>query len=165
MSLPDFNPENALSGAYAFIGVSDDLSVADPTINWIAYRTGDITFSQEWENAEWAFPEQVGTVRQRTHNAKDLEFALSNHVGMSQLKDLGLVDETTDQLQDKIEKDIRIKVFKSHPADAVADTANLHIDCYSSELTFTELGLVQDGGTTTMAAYLNGDIEMYDPSA
>jgi hypothetical protein len=160
-----FDSANALSGAFAFIGVSDDLSVADPTINWIAYRDGEITFTQEWENAEWAFPEQTGMVRQRTHNAKDLEFTLANHIGMSELKDLGIVDNSTDKLLDKIEKDIQIRVFKTIPDDVDTDTADLHIDCYTSELTFTEMGFATDGGQTTMAAYLNGDIEMYDPGA
>lgn len=165
MAVSDFNAENPLAGAYAFIGVSDDLSVADPTIEWIAYRNGEITLTQDWENAEWSFPEQVGTVRQRLHNARDLEFALANHIGMSELKDLGIVDNSTDEVKDTITKDVRIKVFKTSVTDVDTATGDLIIDCYSTELTFTDLNLAQDSGTTSMAAYINGKLEMYDPGA
>lgn len=163
MAISDFNPEELLSGAYTFIGVSNDLSVTDPTIDWIAYRTDEITLSQDWENAEWSMPEQVGTVRQRLHNARDLEFALANHIGMTELKDLGIVDSSTDELKDTVTKDVRIKAFKSSPT-SVTDNADLVIDCYSSELTMTETGFAQDGGTASMSAYLNGKIEMYNPA-
>lgn len=165
MAVSDFNAENPLAGAYAFIGVSDDLSVADPTIEWIAYRTGEINITQDWENAEWSFPEQVGTVRQRLHNSRDMEFPIANHVGMTELKDLGIVDSSTDEVKDTITKDVRVKVYKNSPDDVTTDTADLIIDCYSTELTFTDLNLAQDSGTTTMAAYINGKLEMYDPSA
>jgi len=164
MAVSDFNPENPLAGAYAFIGVSDDLSVTDPTISWIAYRSDEINLSQDWENAEWSFPEQVGTVRQYLHNSRDLEFALAAHVGMSELKDLGIVD-ANDELKDTVTKDVRIKVFKNVPDDVDTATADMIVDGYSAELTMTELNLAQDGGTSSMAAYINGKVEIYENNA
>ena len=161
MAVSDFNAEDPLAGAYAFIGVSGDLSVTDPTVNWIAYRTDDIALSQDWTNAEWEFPEQVGTVRQRLHNSRDLEFALANHVGMSELSDLGIVD-SNNRLKDTVTKDVRIKVFDSSVDNVDTATADMVIDCYSAELTMTELNLAQDSGTSSMEAYLNGEIEIYE---
>lgn len=164
MAVSDFNPESPLAGAYAFIGVSDDLSVADPTVDWIAFRSGDIALSQDWENAEWTFAEQVGSVRQRLHNSRDLEFELANHVGMTELKDLGIVD-SNDQLRDTVTKDVRIKVFKNSVDDVSTATADMIIDCYSTELTMTELNLAQDSGTSSMSAYVNGDVNIYENTA
>jgi hypothetical protein len=164
MATSDFNAENPLAGAYAFIGVSDDLSVTDPTIDWIAYRSDEINLSQDWENAEWSFPEQVGMVRQRLHNARDLEFSLAAHVGMSQLKDIGIVD-SNDVLKDTVTKDVRIKVFKNSVDDVDTATADLIVDCYSTELTTGELNLAQDGGSASMPAYINGKIEIYENNA
>ena len=161
MAVSDFNAEDPLAGAFAFIGVSDDLSVTDPTVDWIAYRSDDITLSQDWDNAEWSFPEQVGTVRQRLHNTRDLEFALATHIGMSELKDLG-IRGSDDELKDTVTKDIRIKVFKDPVDDADTATADMIIDCYSTELTMTDLNLGQGSGMSSMSAYVNGKIEIYE---
>lgn len=165
MAATNFDPNDVLEGAFAIVGVSDDLSVADPTITFIAYREGEMTLTQEWENSEHQFAEQQNVVRNRLHSTVDLEFTLANHIGMSELRELGIID-SNDELQGKVATDLAIWNYQDVvPDDPTTEDPQLKIHAQDTELAFSEMSFETDAGQSTMMAYLNGIVEMIDPTS
>lgn len=155
-----FNSEDVLPGGWTYVSVVTDMHGTAESEELVGYVNDEKTISREFDEAEWAFPEQRNRVRKRLHAASDFEFQVAVVRDLTNLQTLGLIDTsgTNPALNNSSTVAIRLDIFEEKPADHATATADLVVDMPSVNVAPDEMSLPQDGSSFSVTGYINGEI-------
>lgn len=154
-----FNSEDVLPGGWTYVSVVTDMHGTAESEELVGYVTDDKTVSKDYDEADWAFPEQLNRVRKRLHTTSDFEFQVAVVRDLTNLQTLELVDTSgTYPSLKKATVSIRLDVFEEKPDDHTTATADLVIDMPAVEVAPDEMNLPQDGSSFSFTGFVNGDI-------
>lgn len=153
--------DNVLPGGWTYVSVVTDMGGTGESEELVGYVNGEKTISREFDETEWAFPEQRSKVRKRLHAASDFEFEVAVVSDLTNLQTLELIDTsgTNPTLKNSATVSIRLDIFESKPTDHTSATPDLTVDMQSVDVAPDEMSLPQDGGSFSVTGYINSEIE------